>query len=145
MEFPAVSERLCDRKAVVQFPRRRVRIVLGIVGLSIGGDCIDRFRTRVSYRRVAGSDAASGVAGMSDIMNDRLTTILAELRRRLELLHGTRIAQMMLFGSKVRGDAEPGSDIDILVVLRDRVSPCEEIARPIADVWLHDNEVVYCI
>ena len=78
-------------------------------------------------------------------MNDKLTTILAELRRRLELLHGTRIVQMMLFGSQVCGDAEPGSDIDILVVLRGKVSPCEEIARSIADVWLHDNEVVCCI
>jgi predicted nucleotidyltransferase len=52
---------------------------------------------------------------------------------------------MMLCRSQVRGDAEPGSDIDILVVRKGEVSPCEEIARSIADVWLHDNEVVCCI
>ncbi len=67
-------------------------------------------------------------------MDDKLTTILAELRRRFEVLYGTRMVQMMLFGSQARGDAEPGSDIDILVVLRGEVSPCEEIARTIEDV-----------
>jgi predicted nucleotidyltransferase len=52
---------------------------------------------------------------------------------------------MMLFGSQARCDAEPGSDIDILVVLSGQVSPCEEIARTIKDVddvSLHHNEVV---
>ena len=50
-------------------------------------------------------------------MNDKLITILAELRRRFEVLYGTRMVKMMLFGSQARGDAEPGSDIDALVVL----------------------------
>jgi uncharacterized protein len=75
-------------------------------------------------------------------MNDKLTTVLAELRRRFEVLYGTRLVQMMLFGSQARGDAVPGSDIDVLVVLRGEVSPCEEIARTIedvADVSLHHN------
>jgi predicted nucleotidyltransferase len=49
-------------------------------------------------------------------MNDNLTTILAELRRRFEVLYGVRLVKMMLFGSQARGDAEPGSDIDVLVV-----------------------------
>jgi uncharacterized protein len=81
-------------------------------------------------------------------MNDKLTTILAELRQRFEVLYGTQLVQMMLFGSQARGDAEPGSDIDVLVVLRGEVSPCEEIARTIedvADVSLHHNEVVCCV
>jgi predicted nucleotidyltransferase len=62
-------------------------------------------------------------------MNKKLTAILAELRRRFEALYGARLVQMLLFGSQARGDAEPGSDIDVLVVLRGEVSPCEEIAR----------------
>jgi predicted nucleotidyltransferase len=55
---------------------------------------------------------------------------------------------MMRFGSQARGDAEPGSDIDVLVGLRGEVCPCEEIARTIedvADVLLHHNEVVACV
>jgi predicted nucleotidyltransferase len=81
-------------------------------------------------------------------MKHKLTTILAELRRRFEVIYGMRLVRMMLFGSQARGDAEPGSDIDILVVLRGEVSPCDEIARTIedvADVSLHHNEVVCCV
>jgi uncharacterized protein len=81
-------------------------------------------------------------------MNDKLTTMLAELQQRFEALYGMRLIRMMLFGSQARGDAEPGSDIDVLVVLSGEVSPCEEIARTIddvADVSLHHNEVVCCV
>jgi predicted nucleotidyltransferase len=76
-----------------------------------------------------------------------MKSALAELRRRFEALYGERLVQMILFGSQARGDAEPGSDIDVLVVLRGEVSPCEEIARTIedvADVSLYHNEVVSC-
>jgi uncharacterized protein len=81
-------------------------------------------------------------------MHDKLTAILAKLRQRFEVLYGTRLVRMMLFGSQARGDAEPGSDIDVLVVLRGNVSPCEEIARTIedvADVSLYNNEVISCV
>jgi uncharacterized protein len=81
-------------------------------------------------------------------MNDKLITILTELRRRFEVLYGARLVQMILFGSQARGDAERGSDIDVLVVLRGEVSPCDEIARTIedvADVSLRHNEVVSCV
>jgi uncharacterized protein len=81
-------------------------------------------------------------------MSGKLTTILAELRRRFEALYGTRLVQVILFGSQARGDAERGSDIDVLVVLRGEVSPCDEIARTIedvADVSLRHNEVVSCV
>jgi uncharacterized protein len=81
-------------------------------------------------------------------MSGKLATILAELRGRFEALYGTRLIQMILFGSQVRGDAERGSDIDVLVVLRDEVSPCDEIARTVedvADVSLHHDGVVSCV
>ena len=38
-------------------------------------------------------------------------------------------ALIVLYGSQARGDAESGSDIDVLVVLTGPVSPGEEIAR----------------
>jgi uncharacterized protein len=81
-------------------------------------------------------------------MNGKLTDILAELRHRFEALYGTRLVQMILFGSQARGDAERGSDIDVLVVLTGEVSPCDEIARTIedvAEVSLHHSEVVSCV
>ena len=81
-------------------------------------------------------------------MNTKVTTILAELRHRFEARYGERLIQLILFGSHARGDAEPGSDIDVLVVLKDPVRPGEEIDRTIdivADLSLQHNEVVSCV
>jgi predicted nucleotidyltransferase len=62
-------------------------------------------------------------------MTEGLETILAEARRHLEPLYGERLARLVLFGSHARGDAIPGSDIDLLVVLHGPVDPGKEIAR----------------
>jgi len=81
-------------------------------------------------------------------MHEKLKIILAELRRRFEAIYGERLVQMILFGSQARGDAEPGSDVDVLVVLKDPVSPGEEIGRTIdivADLSLQHNEVISCV
>ncbi|MCX6842771.1 MAG: nucleotidyltransferase domain-containing protein [candidate division WOR-3 bacterium] len=45
--------------------------------------------------------------------------ILAELRLGLESLYGDRLRGLYLFGSYARGEAEPESDIDVLIVLDD--------------------------
>jgi predicted nucleotidyltransferase len=47
--------------------------------------------------------------------------ILAELRQGLESLYGDRLDGLYLFGSYARGEADPESDIDVLLVL-DHVS-----------------------
>lgn len=62
-------------------------------------------------------------------MTPEIRDILAELKRQFQALYGDRLVKMLLYGSHARGDAEPGSDIDVLVVLRGPVSLCEEIAR----------------
>jgi predicted nucleotidyltransferase len=80
-------------------------------------------------------------------MDEKLTLILTELRRRFEALYGERLIQMILFGSQARGDAEPGSDIDVLVVLKEPVRAGEEIDRAIdlvADLSLEHGEVISC-
>jgi predicted nucleotidyltransferase len=71
--------------------------------------------------------------------------MLRELRSRLEVLYGPRLVCLVLFGSHARGDAEPGSDIDVLVVLEGRVRPEEEIARTgeiTAGMSLQNNVVI---
>jgi predicted nucleotidyltransferase len=81
-------------------------------------------------------------------MNAKLKTILTELRDRLDALYGERLVRLVLYGSQARGDAEPGSDIDVLVVLRGPVSPCEEIARTeyaSAELSLKHDEVIACV
>ena len=62
-------------------------------------------------------------------MGDKLREILAELRRELEGIYGDRLVKMILFGSQARGDAEGGSDIDVLVVLEGGGRPAEETRR----------------
>ncbi|MBI4639522.1 MAG: nucleotidyltransferase domain-containing protein [Candidatus Tectomicrobia bacterium] len=81
-------------------------------------------------------------------MNAKLKATLTELRCRFEALYGDRLVRMVLYGSQARGDAEPGSDIDILVVLKGSVSPGDEIARTgetIADLSLQFDEVISCV
>jgi predicted nucleotidyltransferase len=63
-----------------------------------------------------------------------LEKILKELRHRLEVLYGERLVRLSLYGSQALGDSTPGSDIDVLVVLREPVSPCAEIVRTVNDV-----------
>jgi predicted nucleotidyltransferase len=75
----------------------------------------------------------------------QLQNLLADLRARLEALYGPRLVRLVLFGSHARGDAEPGSDIDVLVVLEGPVRPGEEIARTgeiTAGMSLENNVVI---
>jgi predicted nucleotidyltransferase len=81
-------------------------------------------------------------------MNEDLDKVLAELRLSLQNLYGPRLARMVLFGSQSRDEAEPGSDIDILVVLRGEVNPGEEIARTsevVATLSLRYDTVISCL
>ncbi len=79
---------------------------------------------------------------------EKLKPILAELRHSFEALYGERLVRLMLFGSQARGDAEPGSDIDVMVVLKEPVRPSEEIRRTgeiVADLSLKNTAVISCL
>jgi len=81
-------------------------------------------------------------------MDGAMQTVLRELRSRFERLYGPRLVSLVLYGSQARGDAEPGSDIDLLVVLEGEVEPCSEIDRTIDDVaelCLEQDVVVACV
>jgi predicted nucleotidyltransferase len=69
------------------------------------------------------------------LMPDRLQTLLTELKLKLQKLYVDRLFTLLLYGSVARGEANADSDIDILVVLRDRVAPMSEIRR-MADIKL---------
>lgn len=81
-------------------------------------------------------------------MSESLKAILAELKTRLQELYGDRLVEMVLYGSQARGDAEVGSDIDVLVVLRGEVNPAREIERTsdfICDISLRNDILVSCV
>ena len=54
-------------------------------------------------------------------MSARIRRLLAELKTELARIYGPRLSGVFLFGSRARGEAKPGSDCDILIVL-DRVA-----------------------
>ncbi|MDA8089631.1 MAG: nucleotidyltransferase domain-containing protein [Nitrospiraceae bacterium] len=62
-------------------------------------------------------------------MTPLLQRVITELKARLNGLYGVRLSHLVLFGSQARGDAVVGSDIDVLVVLRDTVNAGKEIER----------------
>jgi uncharacterized protein len=78
----------------------------------------------------------------------KLEKVLTALRSRMEEIYGERLVRMVLYGSRARGDAEPGSDIDVLIVLAGTVDPGEEISRTggvIAELSLQFGEVISCV
>ena len=55
-----------------------------------------------------------------------------EFARRLREALGGRLVRVVLFGSVARGDYEPDSDVDILVVVRGDAGEARETARDVA-------------
>jgi predicted nucleotidyltransferase len=77
-----------------------------------------------------------------------LCAVLAELRRRFLELYGGRLVTLVLYGSQARGEAQPGSDIDLVVVLRGCVQPGTEVKRSgeiLSEVSLQFDELVSCV
>lgn len=81
-------------------------------------------------------------------MDSVIDLILQDLKKNLKDLYGVRMTHMILYGSRARGDENPGSDIDILVVLDGPVSPSEEITRTgeiVARLSLLSDQVISCV
>jgi len=82
-----------------------------------------------------------------NVMEPVLQQTLTSLQRRMRQLYGHRLVNLVLYGSQARGDAEPGSDIDVMVILQGDVHPCTEIARTegvVARTSLENDQVVSC-
>ena len=55
--------------------------------------------------------------------------VLARFRRALDEAYGDRVERVVLFGSRARGDARPGSDYDVAVFLIEPDSFNDEAMR----------------
>lgn len=74
--------------------------------------------------------------------------ILTEVNSQFRELYGPQLLDLRLFGSQARGDADPDSDIDLLVVLRDNVNQGSEIKRTggiVAELSLKHDTVISCV
>ena len=79
---------------------------------------------------------------------ESLRPVLCALRSSLESLYGPRFAQMLVFGSYARGEADAESDVDILIALNGEVSPGPEISRVCeitAPLSLENDMVISCV
>jgi predicted nucleotidyltransferase len=77
--------------------------------------------------------------GPRDVMS-----LAREVAEDLRDMYGERLKQVVLYGSRARGDAHPESDIDLLVVLDDVYSRRAELERMNEVLWRHSlrNDVV---
>ena len=76
-----------------------------------------------------------------------LQIILTSLSQELKQLYGDRLADIILYGSQARGDAEPDSDIDILILLFepfDYFQESDRISVLIANLCLTYNVLISC-
>lgn len=62
-------------------------------------------------------------------MTPQIQPVLNTLRSKLQQIYGERLVRLVLYGSQARNEAEAGSDIDVMVVLRGLVRPAREISR----------------
>ena len=86
---------------------------------------------------------------MADLLKTKLTETeqkaITEYLVELKQVYGDNLVNVILYGSKVRGDSVPGSDIDILVVLKNTKRTFQEIDTITdfsADICLKYNLVI---
>jgi len=60
---------------------------------------------------------------------NRADPILIRLKREIAALYGPRLKQVLLYGSRARGDFRPDSDYDVLVVLEGPFDWWSEVKR----------------
>lgn len=93
----------------------------------------------VDCRLVEDSAAASVLDGLEDPPVGQGTVDPYDLARevaiRLHELFGSRLVDVVLFGSYANGTATEESDLDLAVILRDAVSPWEDAHRMDQILW----------
>ena len=74
-----------------------------------------------------------------------LRAVLRRLRNDLEVLYGARYQGLVLHGSYARGEADEGSDVDLLLLLDGPVDPVRELLRIEPLAWPPSLESGYVI
>lgn len=66
---------------------------------------------------------------------EAVTPVLKNLKAKLQRMYGARLHEMIVYGSYARGEAVPGSDVDILLVLENVHDPLTERERLSMLLW----------
>ena len=61
--------------------------------------------------------------------------LLQKVKARLAKVHGERLHGVVLYGSEARGDAEPESDIDLLVLLEEPIDFARDLEANLNAVY----------
>jgi len=81
------------------------------------------------------------------INNHKIWIITQRLKQEFKKIYHEGLSQLILFASQAKGDAQPDSDIDILVVLKGEVNPVDEINRNsyfISELCLEFDALINC-
>ena len=62
-------------------------------------------------------------------MSAHVQKLLSELKKGLTRIYGEQLKNVYLYGSYARGDNQQGSDVDVMIVLRDYKRYSDEIKR----------------
>lgn len=74
-----------------------------------------------------------------------LTVLLDRLAADLKGLYGERYRGLVLYGSYARGEADEGSDVDVLLLLEGEVNPARELLRAEEAEWPLSLEAGYTV
>ncbi len=69
---------------------------------------------------------------LPDHLTPAVRAALSDTLSALPTLYGDRLRHVVLYGSQVRGEAHPESDVDVLVVLEGEVDYIAEVRRLLA-------------
>ncbi len=80
-------------------------------------------------------------------MNKRDRNLILELKKRLPADAMAHIRKVIAFGSRVRGQGEDDSDLDLLILVDDKTSDLESKIEDIAYqvMWDHDFKPIISI
>jgi len=67
------------------------------------------------------------------VIEPEIAVLLADLKRRLERRFGDRFIALYLFGSRARGDHEEDSDVDVAVILDQKLPRSFELTQQILE------------
>ena len=62
-------------------------------------------------------------------MPTHVQKLLGELKKELARIYGEQLKSVYLYGSYARGDNQQGSDVDVMIVLKDYKRYSDEIKR----------------